>query len=121
MTLTEADRDALTLAIEVTRRESPGRRQQIDSFLSSRPWDDVATFAASCAQSRALDLPPWQPPPCHIGDVASALNDTDEHSEVVGRLQAGCGTGRKREGDAGFSGHLSLLGFARTTAVILLR
>jgi len=22
--------------------------------------------------------PPWQPPPCNIGDVAAALKDTDE-------------------------------------------
>ena len=72
------DHDALTLAIEVTRRESPGRRQQVDDFLSSRPWIDVATFAAGCAQERALNLPPWQPPPCNIGNIAAALNVTDE-------------------------------------------
>jgi len=82
--LTPTDRAALELAIEVTRKESPARREQIDDFLSSplwiRPWIEVATFAASCAQSRALRLPPWQIPPCHIGNIATALADTDERS-----------------------------------------
>ncbi len=75
------DRAALELAIEVTRNESAARRQQVDDFLSSplwiRPWFDVATFCASCAQSRRLNLPPWQPPPCNIGNIAAALNDLD--------------------------------------------
>jgi|SRR6266851_579011 len=80
--MTPIDRAALELVIEVTRRESPARRQQIDDFLSSpmwiRPWFDVATFCASCAQSRALNSPPWQPPPCNIGNIAAALDDPDE-------------------------------------------
>ena len=78
MNLTATDKAALTLAIEVTRRESPARRRQVDDFLASRPWFDVATFCAACAQSRALYLPPWQPPPCDIGNMADALADTDE-------------------------------------------
>jgi hypothetical protein len=80
--LSPADKAALELAIATTRAESPARRRQIDDFLSSplwiRPWIDVATFCASCAQSRALDLPPWQFPPCDIGNIASALADPDE-------------------------------------------
>jgi hypothetical protein len=78
--LTDVDRDALTLAIEVTRRESPARRQQIDNFLATREWIYVATFCAGCAQSRSLQLPPWQPSPCFVGDMAAALNNTDEQS-----------------------------------------
>jgi hypothetical protein len=76
--MNQVDHDAVTLAIEVTRRESPGRRQQVDDFLSSRPWFEVATFCAACAQERALNLPPWQPPPCNIGNIAAALDDADE-------------------------------------------
>jgi hypothetical protein len=72
----------LELAIEVTRRESPARRKQIDDFLSDplwiRPWIEVATFAAGCAQGRALNLQPWEFPPCHISDIASALNVVDD-------------------------------------------
>jgi hypothetical protein len=70
--------NALTLAIEVTRKESPARRRQVDDFLSSREWLDVATFCAASAQERALRLPPWQPPPCDIGNIAAALKDQDE-------------------------------------------
>jgi hypothetical protein len=78
--MSQTDRAALGLAIEVTRNESPARRQQFDDFLSSRRWIDVATFAAGCAQSRALRLPPWQPPPCGIGNIEAALNVSDEQS-----------------------------------------
>jgi hypothetical protein len=79
------DRAALEPAIEVTRRESPARRRQIDDFLSSRPWFETATFCARCAQERALHLPPRQVAPCNLyqadlegdprrgGDAALAL------------------------------------------------
>ena len=78
LALSQLDHDALVLAVETTRRENAARRQQIDDFLSSREWFDVATFCASCAQSRALHLPPWQPAPCDIGNMAAALDDPDE-------------------------------------------
>ena len=78
--LTDVDRAALTLAIEVTRNESAARRQQIDNFLATREWIYVATFCAGCAQSRSLRLPPWQPSPCFVGDMAAALANTDEQS-----------------------------------------
>jgi hypothetical protein len=32
-------------------------------MLIDRPWEDVARFAASCAQSKSLGLQPWQNPP----------------------------------------------------------
>ena len=86
MNLTDVDWDALTLAIETTRRESPARRRQIDDFMSSRSWFDVATFCAACAQERALRLPPWQPPPCDIGNIAAAL---DEFGPAA-RISRGC-------------------------------
>jgi hypothetical protein len=77
--LSPVDLAALRLAIEVTRKESPARRQQIDDFLSSRPWFDVAKFCASCAQSNSLRCDPWQPPPCNIGNIEAALaNNRDE-------------------------------------------
>jgi hypothetical protein len=78
VTLSPTDKAALTLAVEVTRRESPGRSRQIDAMLADEPWESVARFCASCAQGRALNLPPWQPPPCNIGNMAAALNDPDE-------------------------------------------
>jgi hypothetical protein len=72
--LSPTDRAALTLAIEVTRNESSARRQQIDSFLQKRSWIAVATFCASCAQSRSLRIDPWQPAPCNVGNMEAALN-----------------------------------------------
>jgi hypothetical protein len=61
------DRTALERALVACRAESPARAKQIDSMLADRPWEDVAQFASSCAQGRALDLMPWQSPPCHAG------------------------------------------------------
>jgi hypothetical protein len=78
LALTQLDHAALELAVETARKEGPGRRQQIDSFLSSRDWFATATFCASCSQSRSLHLIPWQPAPCDIGNVAAALDDPDE-------------------------------------------
>jgi hypothetical protein len=54
------DRDALERSIAVCRAESPARAKQIDSMLQDTPWERVGVFAASCAQSRSLDLMPWQ-------------------------------------------------------------
>src|SRR5262245_10734916 len=40
------------------------RKQQLDDMLRDRDWYEVASFAASCCQSQALQLKPWQSPPC---------------------------------------------------------
>jgi hypothetical protein len=48
-----------------------------------QPWIEVATFCASCAQSRSLRLPPWQPAPCNIGNIEAALADTDEGAAIA--------------------------------------
>jgi hypothetical protein len=89
----------LVQAIEATRKESPARRKQIDDFLSSRVWLDVATFCASCAQSNSLRLQPWQPPPCDIGNVAAALENSDETTgyraaALLRQRMARCGVSR---------------------------
>lgn len=65
----DADRKAFELAIEITRQEDEGRRDQIDDFLRTRSFEEVGHFASYSAQMRTLNLPPWQHPPCHI-DVA---------------------------------------------------
>lgn len=66
--LTEADRQALMLAIETARKHSPADRQQIDDKLTRRePWFDVAVFAAQECQEWSLRLKPWQAwPPCAV-------------------------------------------------------
>jgi hypothetical protein len=74
----QIDHEALALAIEVTRRESPARRQQVDAMLADQPWFDVGVFCSARAQSHSLNLPPWQPPPCSVSNIDAALAVTDE-------------------------------------------
>ena len=78
--LSQTDRDALARSIEVTRRESPARSKQLDAMLRdpSRSWLQVGRFACSCAQTSALHLPPWQPPPCWVTDIDRALDADDD-------------------------------------------
>jgi hypothetical protein len=72
--LSDDDRAALALAIEIVRNESAGRRAQIDDKLKCEPWFEVATFCADRAQSVALTLKPWECwPPCTVEP-----DDTDE-------------------------------------------
>jgi hypothetical protein len=68
--LTETDKAALKLAIEIDRKRDHATRRQIDDMLKERPWREVAEFAAYGCQCTALHLKPWQPPPCwaEIGD-----------------------------------------------------
>ena len=62
--MNEVDRDALERALVACRAESAARAKQLDSKLRDEPWEEVAQFASYCAQGRALDLMPWQSPPC---------------------------------------------------------
>ena len=73
--MTRTDRAALKLAIELTRKESAARAQQIDAMLRDRPWEAVAKFASGCAQNRALRLKPWELAPVNVGpgDVGAWL------------------------------------------------
>lgn len=60
----EHDIEALQQCMEIASRE-PDRAEQLQSMLAEpRPWIDVARFAAYCVQNRALNLKPWQSPPC---------------------------------------------------------
>jgi hypothetical protein len=65
--LTDTDRQALTLAIEMARKHSRADRLQIDDKLTREPWFAVARFAAHGCQEHALRLKPWQCwPPCAV-------------------------------------------------------
>ncbi|MDN3274752.1 hypothetical protein QWJ07_10885 [Frankia sp. RB7] len=84
--LTAADEDALTRALAVSRSESASRRKQIDAMLAddTRTWQSVSVFAAFCAQSRSLNLMPWQLPPYCAG-----LRDLDQPpGDVSGRRES---------------------------------
>jgi hypothetical protein len=62
--MNEIDRAALERALVTCRAESAARATQIDSKLRVEKREDVAEFASYCAQGRALNLQPWQSPPC---------------------------------------------------------
>lgn len=99
--LEPVDIDALTRAITVTRKESPARSRQLDYMLAdpNRIWQDVAVFAASCAQGRSLRLDPWQTLPFRArlpDDLAKPADDPRGERPAAELL--------KRLRDAGLSG-----------------
>jgi hypothetical protein len=65
----QADRDAMRRAIELTRAENAGRREQIDAKLKTESWESVGAFASFHRQSHALRLKPWEAPPVASDDV----------------------------------------------------
>jgi hypothetical protein len=72
--LSDVDRAALALAIEIVRNENAASRAQIDDKLQCEPWFAVAAFCAYGAQSTAPNLKPWECwPPCTVEP-----DDTDE-------------------------------------------
>jgi hypothetical protein len=80
--VTPTDRHALEHAIVVCRALDAIRAKQIDQMLASEQWEQVAQFAAYCAQIEALQLAPWMSPPCYpdmralnqpYGDVGASV------------------------------------------------
>jgi hypothetical protein len=67
----EIDMDAFRRAMEIAMRD-PARKWQLESMVKGNtypgdkpePWTEVAKFAAHCVQSDALNLKPWESPPC---------------------------------------------------------
>ena len=72
------DRSALERAIEIAKGESPGRAAQIASKLKHESWREVAEFAASCCQHRALATRPWELAPVSVGED-DPIPDGDDH------------------------------------------
>ena len=69
--LTEQDRTALRECMEIAKREL-GLAEQLQSMLDEpRPWAEVAGFACSSVQGRALQLKPRQSPPCAPADKSA--------------------------------------------------
>jgi hypothetical protein len=80
--LTEADRSALKMAVDLTLADDPpdpGRVEQVTAFLHERPWRDVASFCSYHQQVRRLCLKPFQRPPAWI--------ETREQAEAI--IEAG--------------------------------
>jgi hypothetical protein len=83
----DIDRKAFELAIAAARNEDQGRRDQIDDFLRTRPFEEVGRFASYHCQMRSLHLPPWMYPPALIditavGEILAA-GDNDMHGRFV--------------------------------------
>ena len=57
------DREALQRAMAFACLD-PQRRDQLLAMALEQPWQEVATFAAYCAQIASMHLHPWQDPPC---------------------------------------------------------
>jgi hypothetical protein len=88
-TLSEVDREALERAIELARRESRARCDQVDSMLRERDWLDVAKFCAYCCQDTELKLKPWEIVPCWIDDIDQhvALPDLGQRRRAIRLLR----------------------------------
>jgi hypothetical protein len=90
-TLTPADEDALKRCLVACRAESAARARQLDSMLADEPWQEVAVFAATCAQMDSLDLMPWQSPPfranlAHLNKPFGDPRGERESAELLKRL-----------------------------------
>jgi len=82
----EIDRIALEAAMVKAAEEDPSRGEQLAGKLASgEPWEEVAAFAASCCQSRALRLKPWQEPPC-VCDEDDANDRSPEGRKLLRQM-----------------------------------
>ena len=63
------DEEALERAIDIClKHKSPADQRQMEQKLADdqQDWWDIETFASYSCQMDALNLPPWQQPPCWI-------------------------------------------------------
>jgi len=64
-TVSPIDRAAFDLAIEIARRDPLQRKRIDDAFAAGDDYVKVGKAAAYHCQIEALDLMPWQSPPCY--------------------------------------------------------
>lgn len=77
------DREALGRALQLTLAgDDQGRAQQVRSMLVEDDWWYAASFCAYYQQCRALNLKPWESPPCHIDE-----EDRDRDPDAVRLLK----------------------------------
>jgi hypothetical protein len=73
-----SDVEAWTLAIEMARASDPRHREQIDSMLAERGFEETGKFASYGCQFRTLQARPWATVPCSLlenVDVVLARGD----------------------------------------------
>jgi hypothetical protein len=84
------DHAALERAVAMYRSASAENFRGVDSMLANgTPWSEVAEYASYHCQVRNLGLPPWQPAPCKIDDIAAALKVQDPQ-RAIARLRCSC-------------------------------
>jgi hypothetical protein len=81
------DRAALQLSIDLTLAEDDEASvEQVKTMLAEREWDDVAHSCCYHRQYSALNLLPWQSPPCWVDDPDQDLSTPQHPTE--GRHEA---------------------------------
>jgi hypothetical protein len=86
--LDTVDRGALERAMQIAQRD-PFRAQQLQSKLKDEAWVAVAEFAAYSCQIDALNLKPWESPPCHADEDNSDPQDKAAQHLLRRMLTAG--------------------------------
>jgi hypothetical protein len=66
--MTDADKQAFTLCIEVFRSRNYADARYINEKLEREGFQATGHFASYSAQMDSLHLPPWAYPPCFIAD-----------------------------------------------------
>jgi hypothetical protein len=85
--LDAADRDALERCMGIAKRD---RAEQLEGKLvQGDSWIEVAEFASYSCQIRALNLKPWQSPPCTEDEDDPTPRDRAAQALLRRMLRAG--------------------------------
>jgi hypothetical protein len=55
-------------------------------MIAERSWQEAAEFAAFVCQSHALNLKPWQVPPCVVEDLNEPRVGEEEAAKLLRRM-----------------------------------
>ena len=77
--------------MEIASQE-PARAEQLQSMLEHDSWEEVARFAAYHSQNVALNLKPWEEPPC-VADEDDP-NERDKGAQKLLRRMLDAGVSR---------------------------
>ena len=81
-----SDNAMAELAFAQSRASGKQRREQLDSMLEDRSWEEVAQFAAYGRQFVSLKLKPWQTPPCFVADENEPRVGEEEAAKLLRRM-----------------------------------
>jgi hypothetical protein len=81
-----SDNAMAELAFAPSRASGKQRREQLDSMLEDRSWEEVAQFAAYDLQFDSLRLKPWQTPPCCVVDENEPRVGEESAAKLLHRM-----------------------------------